>query len=124
MGAFGFFLFLSVVVIATTYKSIVETKIRQETLLKILAQGISLNSQQLQVFVGSPPPSISFFKLKVVVLLLLGVGSIGLSIAYWEEGMLPVLIAGLIAITVAYATFRHEQKIKLDDDSTFGSTER
>ena len=117
MGAFGFFLFLSVVVIATTYKSIAETRIKQETLLKILDQGNSLDSQQLAVFVASTARAVPFAMIKTGVLLVLGIGAIGLAISYWEEGMLPVLIAGLIALVVAYATFNQARNIKQKSNS-------
>lgn len=104
MGVFGFFLFLSVVVVMVgTWRSIKIVQIKHDTLVRMLNSGHKVDKQELELFVASPPKMIAWTEFKIGVLLLLGGGAIIFALVYWEEGMWPVMIAGLVALLVALA---------------------
>lgn len=105
MGVFGFFLFLSVVVIAVTMRSIKLAQIRQDALVRIIESGQPVSTRHLEMLSVNPPELARWVVLKLGVLITMGLGSIVLSLVYWADGMLPVLVAGHVALLVAYATW-------------------
>jgi hypothetical protein len=110
MGALGFFLFLSVVVVAMTWRSVKLAKLRHDTLVRLLVSGQPVDTQFLTLLEMQPVKTIAWAKFKISVLLILGVGAIVLSMIYWQEGAWPDMVAGLVALLVAYATWSHSRK--------------
>jgi len=121
MGAFGFFLFLSVVVIASAWRSVSVARIRQEALVRIIESGQPVSLEHLEALSANPPKLIPYAEFKIGVLVLMGVGAMTLSLVYWEAGTLPVLVAGLTALLVAFATWSNARRAKRYEGQTMAT---
>lgn len=110
MGVLGFFIFLSVLVIAGTWRSVKLAQIRRDMLMRVLESGQTVSYEQLALLTNAPPRLIAWAGIKIATLLLLGAGAVVLSLVYWEKGTGPVLVAGLFALVVAAATFAHARR--------------
>jgi fatty acid desaturase len=111
MGTFGFFIFLSVAVIAGNWRAVSVSQHRRDVVMQLLENGQQVEPGQLELLLGPSPRRIAGAQWKIGVLLVLGVGAIVLSLLSWEMGAMPVLIAGIVGLLVAYATWAHERRL-------------
>lgn len=109
MGTFGFFIFLSVVMIVYNWRTVQLAQLRRDVLTQALTSGQPLDFDKLITLLQPLPRAVTWARVKIGLLVTLALPSLWLSWAFWEAGTMPLVIAALFALGVAGATWNHER---------------